>query len=161
MTKRALMSALMVAVFLMAAAAFAAPNLKPVTPGPRDKCPVCGMFVAKYPDFAAQIRFADGATVFFDGNKDLFAYLLDLQHYAPRRKPAEVAALFVKDFYSLSPVDGRSAWYVAGSDVLGPMGKELVSFAHEADAREFLKDHKGKSIHRFREVNAALLKGLR
>jgi nitrous oxide reductase accessory protein NosL len=160
MMKRALIPELMVAVFLMAAAAWAS-DLKPLKPGARDKCPVCGMFVAKYPDFGAQIRFADGATVFFDGNKDLFAYYLDLARYAPRRKPAEVAVVYVNDFYSLSPVDGGSAWYVAGSDVFGPMGKELVSFSRESDAREFLKDHKGKSIHRFREVTAALLKGLR
>ena len=51
--------------------------------------------------------------------------------------------------------------FVLGSDVLGPMGKEFISFAKEADAREFLKDHKGKSIYRFREVAPELLKGLR
>ena len=142
--------------------AFAAQSeLKAVKPGPSDKCQVCGMFVAKFPDFAAQIRFADGKTAFFDGNNDLFTYYLDLQHYAPGRKRSEVAAIFVSDFYSLSPVNGMSAFYVAGSDVLGPMGKELISFAREADAREFLKDHKGKSIHRFREMTPQLLKRLR
>ena len=26
-------------------------------PGPKDKCPVCGMFVAKYPDWTAAVRF--------------------------------------------------------------------------------------------------------
>ena len=29
-------------------------------PGPRDICQVCGMFVAKYPDWIATILFADG-----------------------------------------------------------------------------------------------------
>lgn len=160
--KRTLLPALVLSVFLAAATAFAAAaDLKPLTPGPRDKCPVCGMSVAKYPDFGAQIRFADGETIFFDGAKDLFACYLDLSRYAPRRKRPEVAAIFVKDYYSLAPVDGFAASYVEGSDVFGPMGKELIPFAREADAREFLKDHKGKSIHRFREITPALLKGLR
>jgi nitrous oxide reductase accessory protein NosL len=160
--KRSLMSAIILAVFLAAVTAFAAAaDLKPVKPGPRDKCPVCGMFVAKYPDFAAQIRFSDGTTAFFDGTKDLFTYYLELSHYAPGRKRTEVAAIYVNDFYSLGPVNGLSAWYVAGSDVFGPMGKELIAFAREADAREFLKDHKGKSLHRFSEITPALLKGLR
>ncbi|MGQ9653410.1 MAG: nitrous oxide reductase accessory protein NosL, partial [Thermodesulfobacteriota bacterium] len=39
----------------------------PLRPGPKDKCPVCGMFVAKYPDWTAQVLFKDGRSVFFDG----------------------------------------------------------------------------------------------
>jgi len=160
--KRMQLLAIVLFVLLVSVSAFAGQaDLKPSKPGPHDKCPVCGMFVAKYPDFTAQIRFSDGKTVFFDGTKDLFTYHLDLSHYAPGRKRSEVAAIFVNDFYSLSPVDGLSAWYVAGSDVFGPMGKEFIPFAKETDAREFLKDHKGTSIHRFREVTRELLKGLR
>ena len=51
----------------------------PVTPTASDKCPVCGMFVAKYPDFLAQIIFRDGTYAVFDGAKDLFKYLHDLR----------------------------------------------------------------------------------
>ena len=36
-------------------------------PAPVDKCPVCGKFGAKNPDWAAQIRFKDQKTVFFGG----------------------------------------------------------------------------------------------
>ncbi len=45
----------------------------PVRPGPKDKCPVCGMFVSRYPDWIASMRFKDGSSAFFDGPKDLFA----------------------------------------------------------------------------------------
>jgi len=160
--KRRLGCAMVLLVLLAAVSVFASPaDLKPATPGPRDKCPVCGMFVAKYPDFAAQIRFSDGRTAFFDGTKDLFTFYLELSRYAPGRKRTEIAAIYVNDFYSLSPVDGLSAYYIAGSDVFGPMGKELISFAREYDAREFLRDHKGKTILRFREVTPAALQGLR
>ena len=55
-------------------------------------------------------------------------------------------------------IDGREAFYVLGSDVYGPMGKELIPFEKETEARGFLKDHGGRSILRYREVTPAVLK---
>ena len=129
-------------------------------PSPKDKCPVCGMFVAKYPDWIAAIRFRDGSTVFFDGAKDMFKYYFDLKKYAPSKKPSDIQTLQVTDYYDLIPIDGYEAAYVLGSDIFGPMGRELIPFAKEGAAREFLKDHKGKSIVKFKEVTPALIKTL-
>jgi nitrous oxide reductase accessory protein NosL len=50
-------------------------------------------------------------------------------------------------------IDGYHAYYVTGSDVYGPMGKELIPLEKETDAKEFMKDHKGQSILRFKDVN--------
>jgi nitrous oxide reductase accessory protein NosL len=130
---------------------------RPAPVKPKDRCPVCGMFVAKYPDFAAQLRFRDGSYFAFDGVKDLMKFYLDMPRYAPGRKPADVTAVFVTDYYGMAPVDGRKAWYVDGSDVHGPMGKELVPFEKEKDAREFLKDHKGRAILRFDRITPSVL----
>lgn len=132
----------------------------PISLKPTDKCPVCGMFVTKYPDWVAQAIYRDGAYAVFDGAKDMFKYLLNLRTYAPGRATADIARLYVMDYYSLTPIDGTQAWYVLGSDVLGPMGRELIPLAKEAEAREFLKDHKGKRVLRFGEVAADVLKGL-
>ena len=44
-----------------------------------------------------------------------------------------------------------------GSDVLGPMGHELVPLANRMDAEEFLKDHKGKRALAFDQVTAQLV----
>jgi nitrous oxide reductase accessory protein NosL len=63
-----------------------------------------------------------------------------------------MAALWVTDFYNLQPVDARKAWFVVGSDVLGPMGHELVALASREDAADFLKDHKGRRILTFEQV---------
>jgi copper chaperone NosL len=49
----------------------------------KEKCPVCGMFVSKYPDWVATIQFNDGTHVAFDGPKDLFTYFLNLKKYNP------------------------------------------------------------------------------
>jgi nitrous oxide reductase accessory protein NosL len=127
---------------------------------PKGSCAVCGMYVPNFPDWAAVITFQDGTQAWFDGPKDLFTYLLDLPRYAPKRKAAEIASVQVKDYYGLKHIDGRKASFVVGSDVLGPMGKELVPFATEASAREFLKDHHGSRVLAFPEVTPATLKGL-
>ncbi len=132
----------------------------PLKPGPRDRCPVCGMFVAKYPDWVAQVLFEDGSSVFFDGAKDLFKYCLDLKRYEPNRGPSDIRAIYVTEYYCLEPIEARRALYVLGSDVYGPMGKELIPFARESDARQFMKDHGGKRLVRFDEVTAKLLREL-
>ena len=132
----------------------------PVAATPADKCPVCGMFVAKYPDFLAQIIFTDGSHALFDGAKDMFKYFFDLKKFNAAKKQSDIASVYVMDYYSMKPVDGRTAWYVVGSDVYGPMGRELIPFQQETEAKEFSKDHSGKQILRFDEVTPALIKGL-
>jgi nitrous oxide reductase accessory protein NosL len=132
----------------------------PVTPGKTDKCPVCGMFVAKYQAFMAQIIFTDGSYALFDGAKDMFKYYLNLPKYNAAKNPSDIAFIYVTDYYSMTPVDGRVAWYVIGSDVFGPMGQEPIPFAVEADAREFMKDHTGKAVLSFTAVTPEIIKGL-
>ncbi len=145
--------------FLMAVGAWAA-DPKPLKPTPKDKCPVCGMFVYKYPDWVAQAVFRDGSRLYFDGVKDLMKFYLNPSSYQSTKSRTETAAIFVTDYYSLESVEGTRAYYVIGSDVFGPMGKELIPFGKEAEAREFLKDHKGKKILRFQEITPEILKPL-
>jgi copper chaperone NosL len=139
-------------VFAAAAVSAAQPSAAYVKPGRGEKCPVCGMFVYKYPDWVAEIVFADGSREVFDGAKDLFRYYLDMRSFGGKKGQGEVAAVFVTNYYSLEPIDGRTAFYVIGSDVYGPMGKELIPFARRADAEEFLRDHVGRRIVGFDEV---------
>ncbi len=127
---------------------------------PQGSCAVCGMQVANFPDWAAVITFKDGSQAWFDGPKDLFTFQLDLKRYAPKRNPPDIVSTQVKDYYGMKPIDARKAWFVTGSDVMGPMGKELVAFATESGAREFLKDHRGRQVLAFQEITSATLKGL-
>lgn len=129
-------------------------------PAVRDKCPVCGMFVAKYPDWVTAVRFHDGSQVFFDGPKDLFKYLGDMKRYAPVKKMEDIEAIMVKDYYRLSFIDARKARYVIGSDIYGPMGRELIPLEQEADAKAFMNDHRGKNILKFSEVTREVIKSL-
>jgi copper chaperone NosL len=125
-------------------------------PGIKDTCPVCGMFVAKYPDWVATVLYKNGHAHHFDGAKDLFKYLNDLPKWAPGHELKNIASIGVTEYYSVSLIDAHKAYYVIGSDVLGPMGNELIPLETLEDAKEFLKDHKGVKILRFDEVDALL-----
>lgn len=126
-------------------------------PGTRDLCPVCGMLVSKYPNWTSTAAYRDGHTHYFDGAKDLFKYLQQLPKYEPGHRKEDLASLHVTEFYGLTRIDAHSAFYVIGSDVLGPMGHELVPLETRADAEEFLKDHKGKRILTFEQVTADII----
>lgn len=144
-------------IFISYFVAFAAPI---PSPGPKDKCPVCGMFASKYQDFLGAIELNDGRYLWFDGAKDLFKFYVDPAAYGEGEKIKEIKSILVTDYYAVKLIDARKAWYVLGSDVFGPMGPELIPFAKETDARVFMGDHGGKRLLLFHEINAELFKGL-
>jgi copper chaperone NosL len=118
------------------------------------------MFVAKYPDFVAQVVFKDGSHAFFDGVKDMMKYYFELPKYNPSKTTADIAHILVTDYYSMKLMNGLQAFYVIGSDVYGPMGKELMPFKDEAAAQEFKADHKGTAILSFKYITPAMIKTL-
>lgn len=129
-----------------------------VAPPKQDSvCPVCGMFVAKYPEWVAAVVYNDGHVHYFDGAKDLFKYMMQLSHYAPKHSESDIALVAVTDYYSVKTIDAHQAFFVIGSDVLGPMGHELVAHKTKVDADDFMKDHKGERIMGFKEVTMELL----
>lgn len=134
---------------------------EPRRPGPRSACPVCGMFVEPHPAWLAQIAYDDGATVFFDGCKDLFTYLLDPERSGAGAPGDRAATVYVTSYYDGKPISAPSAFFVAGSDVLGPMGAELIPLGSRDEAEEFLEDHNGSAILRFEDIDAGVLSGLR
>ncbi len=119
---------------------------------PKDaKCPVCGMFVAKYPQWVATIETPE-KKFYFDGVKDMMKYIFE------QKKNFE--KVYVSDYYKLKKLDARKAFYVMGSNVYGPMGTELIPFASESEAATFMKDHNGKRIVSFSEIDEKLVKSL-
>ncbi len=123
-----------------------------------EKCPVCGMFAYKYPRWAAQIFHGD-KHFSFDGVKDLVKFMHNPKAYGFKDK-LEIKKILVTDYYSQSAIDGKKAFYVVGSDVLGPMGHELIPFAKKSDAETFLKDHKGEKILTLKEITDELISKL-
>ena len=124
------------------------------------RCPVCGMFVAKYDVWITQIRYDEDTVFSFDGVKDMMAYYHSPASFGGRESK-DIKEIWVKDYYSLKWVDARRAFFVVGSDVNGPMGHEFVPFAGKAAADAFLADHHGRQVMAFEDITAEEVEKLR
>lgn len=102
------------------------------------------MKVAEYPRWRASAARA-GDTLHFCTTRCL---LLTLHAKAPDY-------VQVQDYYTQTPTDGLRAWYVSGSDVTGPMGRDFIAFGDSSAAAEFWLDHGGQKPLRWQDLDAA------
>ena len=126
---------------------------RPIAVTKDEKCPICGMFVYKYPIWATQIYFnIDNKSnhYSFDGVKDMMKFYLEPKKY--NKKSLNMTKILVTNYYTNEAIDGKKAFFVIGSDVYGPMGHELIPFSTKDEASNFLKDHNGKSIITFDKI---------
>ena len=130
-------------------------------PVPADaRCPVCGMFPARQPLWAGQAVYRDGAAHFFDSPVDLMQFLTAVERYSAGRSAADVHTSWVTDAAGRGWVELTKAWFVHGSDALGPMRRgDLPAFADEAGAAEFA-GRRGGRVLAFEAVTPAILKSL-
>jgi len=140
----------------LAGAAAAAPDDRL---GPKVRCPVCGMLVGKHAQWLAQMVLADGKILAFDGPKDLFAYYFHPDRYGSGSEKVE--EIWIKDYYDVRWHRAEQAFFVIGSDVLGPMGHELIPFSSRQAADNFSADHHGRQVASFAEITPALVETLR
>jgi len=121
------------------------------------KCPVCGMFVSKYPKWAAMME-VNGHKHYFDGVKDMMKYYIFDADFPYDRK--KITQIEVTDFYTLEAIPARFAWFVYDSELFGPMGRELIPFSTEEAAKSFMTDHGGKKIVRFKDITPKMVMAL-
>lgn len=129
------------------------------TVDPKSRCAVCGMMVAKYPQWVTQLK-TPTEVLLFDGVKDMMAYYLEPEMYGGKQGDF-LSDVYVKDYYSQQWIDALAAFYVIGGDVLGPMGHELIPFETKDGAENFLKDHKGREILPFSEISLMMVKKMK
>ncbi|MFT7003839.1 MAG: copper chaperone NosL, partial [Sulfurimonas sp.] len=120
---------------------------------PKDAtCPICGMFVYKYPKWVAMI---DGdKKIYFDGVKDMIKY------YFAHKHDLDLEDLYVTDYFSSTKMKAKDAYYVFASNIFGPMGNELIPFRTEFSANAFKRDHFAKSVNSFYNIDQELLDDL-
>jgi copper chaperone NosL len=140
-------------IFLLVWAVCLLPTLvlaqEPAQPEAKDRCATCGMLVAPYPNWIAAVVFKDGSHNFFDGPKDLFNFIFDLQKYRPGASLTDIEEVQVTEYYTVQRYDARDVFFVTGSDVLGPMGRELVPIAGDENLKTFIQDHGHEKVLRF------------
>jgi len=128
---------------------------KIVDPGDEDRCPVCNMIPAKYPDFNAQIVMADQKRYHFCSSQCLFEFMQNpLKNGASTDQMGDV---WLHDQVSKRYIYGRNAYYVVGSKVHGPMGPEAIAFDLKSEAEGFAEANNGKVL-KFGQVTPALVK---
>jgi len=130
-------------------------------PVPADaRCPVCGMYPARSPEWAAQVIFDNGDTQFFDSPLSLFTYLQDVGRYTAGRRASDIAASFVTDTSNGAWISAPDAVYVSGSNAVGPMrAGNFPAFASVAAAQGFASSRGGVLLSAG-EISPQLLQNL-
>jgi copper chaperone NosL len=102
------------------------------------RCRECGMRVDGDPRFLAGANL-DGRELLFDTPKCLFRFLAS----EDGRRAEEAWAV---EYYSGERRALRELRFVVGSDVLGPMGDDLIPVGEHAE--RFARDHGGRVLER-------------
>ncbi len=131
--------------------------VKRIDVSPDAKCPVCGMFVSKYPKWAATMEH-DGKKYYFDGVKDMMKYYIFDGDFPYDR--THISQMQVSDYYTLEAIPAKEAFYVLDPDVFGPMGHELVPFKSQKSAQTFMLEHHGKKIVKFDKITDTMVMAL-
>lgn len=144
---------LMLAMPMIASASEAAPAAVS-----RDaRCPVCGMYAARFPKWMAQARLPDGKVVVFDAPSDMFRFLTTPEKYDHNAVEISNSALWVSDHANKGWLNAREAFYVRGSDIKGPMRQpDLPAFRNQVEADAAVAEHGGQVL-RFKDINASLI----
>lgn len=124
------------------------------------KCPTCGMRTYEFTNWHTQIIYKDGTSDSFCAVKCLMAYYFEPEKYGDRSKD-DFETPYAMDYYTLEWYDMKEMSFVIGSDVLGPMGNDLVPFKDYASAETFLNDHFGSEILDFDGITLELISRLR
>ena len=133
------------------------PGLKPLDEAgamqisSRDRCPVCAMQVSKHKKFACAVQLMNGNTFYFCGSGCMIRSWMHPEIFLGATEE-ELKRSVVQDYFTGEQVPGRSVYWVAGSDVIGPMGPALVPLKNEQDLDVFKKRHGAKAVFRLSEM---------
>ena len=133
------------------------PGLKPLDESgamnisAQDRCPVCAMQVSKHPKFACAVELVNGKTFYFCGSGCMIRSWMHPEIFLGATK-AELKRSVVQDYFTGKQVSAGSVYWVAGSDVIGPMGPALVPLKDEQGLDAFKKRHGAKAVFRLSEM---------
>jgi nitrous oxide reductase accessory protein NosL len=115
------------------------------------RCDLCGMRVDEGSRWRAGGRAADGRELHFDAPKCAFRRHLER---------GELRDLWVIEYYSQERRPARELFYVLGTDLESPMGRDLVPVAGREAAERLMRDHHGERVLAFDEVDREVVASL-
>jgi len=107
----------------------------------KDRCPICNMYPARYPNHRGQIQTKDKQVYHFCSTQCLFKFLTNSKEISGQ--PVKPFLIWVIDYPSRKWIAAKTAAYVLGSDQWGPMGHEAFAFDTRADAERFAEKNGG------------------
>ncbi len=120
----------------------------------QDRCPLCAMLPARYPEFSCAIQLKNGNTYYFCSPRCLLRVWSDPKRYL-NVSPEELGAMVVRHYFTGKQIDGRSALWINGSDVIGPMGPAIIALDSEKEVAVFKQRHGGRRVFRINELTAS------
>lgn len=111
-------------------------------------CHNCGMPTNDFPNWQVMLT-VNSKNVAFCAPRCMFIHLAD----SSNNMVTYTQKIEVTDYYTTQKIDGKTAFYVTGSDKTSPMGKDFVPFSKKEDAQSFMQEHNGKKIYSFSEIN--------
>lgn len=115
-------------------------------------CHNCGMPTDDFPNWQVMLT-VNSKSVAFCAPRCMFINLAD----SSNNMVTYTQDIEVTDYYTTQKIDGKTAFYVTGSDKTSPMGKDFVPFSKKEDAQNFMQEHNGKKIYSFEEINKEIV----
>ena len=117
-----------------------------------ERCAFCGMKIDAVSPWRSDLVLVDGTTKHFDTPRCALT--------AWRTGRFDARAIRVQDYYGRTWRDGSEVRFVVGSDVVGPMGPDLVP-VDTSRAAKFAEDHTAARPLPLSAVTAELLSELK
>lgn len=115
-------------------------------PGKKDRCPVCGMFAYKYPKWIAGFVFKSGQTYFHCCPKCMLHNLNHIAKYQPGETRENLELIWVTEYYTTRKMVAQDVLFVVGTDLVGPMGLDLIPVKGMEAANNLKQDYDGDLI---------------
>jgi len=114
------------------------------------------MYPARYPENRCQLSTAKGETFHFCSSHCLVNFLADPQQFAGTG--IQIRSIWVTIPQEQSYEYAIGLYYLVGSSIMGPMGKEAIPYRSRAMAETAAKKHGGQVV-RFKELSPVRLSG--
>jgi nitrous oxide reductase accessory protein NosL len=124
-------------------------------PTGKDACTVCGMPPAKYLEHNSQILTMQDETLHFCSTQCMVGFAADPGRYVA--EPVKTKMAWVTLFSDGMYESAFGVYYVVGSSVDGPMGKEAIPFKFRQNAEDFIKENGGEIVG-FDQLTPELIK---
>ena len=120
--------------------------------GPEDRCPGCGMKAIEHRKFASAIQVQDDTTYYFCGTGCMIRSWVHPEIFLGKTA-ADLKIPVVREYFTGRDTDARLLVFVAGSDIIGPMGPALVPVTDDKSLAVFQKRHGGQTVFLLEGMN--------